>query len=142
MQVRPAHTFPEGYFTLEPHHVVLWSNTVGAQKIEGVIPSVAIMMAFRGAGASIAEIMEHLNTDAKRVLFGEIAIDILKPIKLGVRYCVKTWIIDSERKLGRKYGVFDRVRLCYAISGTANLEVATVKQSWIIGRPERGYDAA
>ena len=143
MLIQVPYDFPDGYFTLQPHHSTLWSQSVNADQIVGILPSISVMIAFRGAGASISEVMTHLKTDAKNVLFGELAIKSISPLKLQTPYLVKMRLIRSERKTGRKSGVFDRVKLGYTIKGAeAGLEVSLVNQTWIIRRFEETNLAA
>lgn len=127
---------------LQFHHIALWAQSVNADKNPGILPSIAVLVAFRGAGASISDLMAHLETEPKNVLFGELAIDIVHPFKAEKLYTIKTRMVNSERKFGKKSGAFDRVALSYRISSPEEgLNIALVTQTWIVGRPQ-GVDLA
>lgn len=143
MKTLAPHNFDDGSFCLQFHHIALWAQSVNADKIPGLLPSIAVLVAFRGAGASISDIMDHLGTAAQHVLFGELAIDILHPFEHNKLYHVKTQIMSSERKVGRKSGDFDRVKLSYSISDSDKTQkTAVVTQTWIVARPQEADLAA
>jgi len=136
--MRMPHIFAPGRFTLRPHHVALWTDAVAgdaneAARIGGVLPSIALLLCFNGAGASIDDIMATLDTKPERVLFGEIELEIDRPLRAGLTYSIDTAIVGSEHKHGRKTGPFDKVTLRYALS-EGDRRAATVTQTWIISR--------
>ncbi len=130
-----AHTFPAGHFVLHPHHVELWTSAVSDEPVAGVLPSIALLICFRGAGASIGDIMQVLRTDPGNVLFGEIALEFDSPFRAGAAYTVETSIIGSERKHGRSLGTFDKVTLRYTLL-EADRRIAEVTQIWMVSRGE------
>src|SRR3546814_9357904 len=77
--------------------------------------------------------MAILDTKPERVLFGEIELEIDRPLRAGLTYSIDTAIVGSEHKHGRKTGPFDKVTLRYALS-EGDRRAATVTQTWIISR--------
>lgn len=128
-----GHTFPSGNFTLQPHHAALWADAVQAGEIDGVLPSIALLVCFRGAGASISDIMDVLETEPADVLFGEIGLEIDTPFAIGRNYSIETSIVGSERKHGAKLGTFDRVTLRYSLLDS-DQRAAEVTQVWMVSR--------
>src|SRR3546814_19675214 len=77
--------------------------------------------------------MAILDTKPERVLFGEIELEIDRPLRAGLTYSIDTAIVGSEHKHGRKTGPFDKVTLRYALS-EGDRRAATVTPTWIISR--------
>lgn len=99
----------------------------------GVTPSIALLVCFRGAGVSIDEIMEVLETEPRNVLFGEIEIDLAAAFEVDRSYSISTEIVGIRRKSGRTLGAFDNVALRYTVCDGAD-RVAIVDQTWIVAR--------
>lgn len=125
--------FPDGAFRLERHHAWLWADAIEGERDEGVHPGVAVMIALRGSGASIADVMAHLEVQPQRVLFGELGLAFDRPLAVGTDYRIETEIVSIERKSGRRFASFDRVALDYRLNDRAG-NVAAVRQIWIVDR--------
>ncbi len=127
-------TFEEGGFTLQAHHVALWHDAVQCSSDLGINPGIACLIAFRGAGVSISELMDLLMAEPGRVLFGEIEFTFDEPFVVGSKYRVQVAITAIERKQGRRYAWFDCVTLEYRILAGDGHSVATVGQQWVVIR--------
>jgi hypothetical protein len=130
------HQFPRGYFTLSHHHAWLWADAVKSDPKLMPHPGLAILVAFRGAGTTIAEVMAHIETTPQHVQFGELDIAFEKPLRIGSRYSVDLAILLSERKTGRSMGVFDLVTLRYAIIERGGDLCTELVQRWVVARPQ------
>src|SRR3546814_18986084 len=113
--MRIPHILAPGRFTLRPHHVALWTDAVAgdaneAARIGGVLPSIALLLCFNGAGASIDDIMAILDTKPERVLFGEIELEIDRPLRAGRTYSIDPALVRSENKHGRHAGPVGKVK--------------------------------
>jgi hypothetical protein len=96
---------------------------------------VACLIALNGAGISIQGLMDHLETPPQDVLFGEIAIDLDRPLATNITYRVTTRITEVERKQGRRIPAFDRVTIIQElIDITTDARIAAVNQIWIVSR--------
>lgn len=130
-----ATIFPDGHFELLPHHVWLWTDAVLGVQEHGALPSVACLIALNGAGISIQGLMDHLETPPQDVLFGEIAIDLDRPLATNITYRITTRITAVERKQGRRIPAFDRVTIVQELMDiTTDARIAAVKQIWIVSR--------
>lgn len=126
--------FEAGCFTLRSHHLALWHDAVQCSSLLGINPGIACLIAFRGAGVSISELMGLLRAEPGRVLFGEIEFTFDEPFVVGSHYRVQVAITAIERKQGRRYALFDRVTLEYRILASDGHPAATVGQQWVVVR--------
>lgn len=130
------HRFPSGRFTLERHHAWLWADAVQSVHKTTPHPGVAIMIAFRGCGASIQQVMDHLNTDPQNVLFGELDLVFVAPLRTETTYIVDLGISTIDHKKGGRIGNFDLVTLNYVIQDAqANICCTELTQKWVVMRP-------
>jgi hypothetical protein len=130
--------FATGEFRLQPHHSWLWADAARSDPdVATVHPGVAYMVAMRG-GASIAAVMELLETPAERTLLGELGFEFGEvPMRPGITYAVSSELTAVERKRGRRMPVFDRVTLVHRIAERhGGGAVATVTQVWVVARVE------
>lgn len=134
-----GHRFPGGTYTLPGYESWLWSDAVMATPNKSFAhPEIAYMVGLQGGGASIADIMELLDADADSgVMFGELDMEFMRPLRPGTAYLVSGQVISVERKEGRKAGAFDRATFVHELREEGASDISTrITHVWIFPRRE------
>lgn len=118
-----------GTCTLAPWEAWLWSDAAGSKEL----PISAAYLIVTRAGPTITELMAMLDTKADGVLFGNLDIDLEQPLRTGTEYTVMSTFRSVERRIGRRTGPFDLVRLVHTLS-TVEGPAAEIGQTWIVPR--------
>lgn len=105
-------SFPGGFFRIEGYEHQLGCDAVLAPRLgDGAAhPIFAYLAGIRGMGMSLDELFDLVGSSAEEgVMFGELEVELLRPLRVGTTYQVRGEITDVRRKEGRQAGVFDIV---------------------------------
>lgn len=91
--------------------------------------------ALGGLGISLDELFALVDATADDgVMFGEAAIDVIRPLRVGATYEVAGSITGAVRKAGRRAGVFDIVTFAVDLTDGDGDVCATSTNSFVFPR--------
>jgi hypothetical protein len=104
---------PDGEIELTPQMAWLWAHSVTAQPTREVgHPTTAWLLAMKGSGLSLDELFALVDATADSgVVLGESELEFHRVLHVGQRYIVRARILEVVRKVGRRSGPFDRMKL-------------------------------
>jgi acyl dehydratase len=134
-----GHRFPGGQFTVAPYEHWLTCDAVGATPTRSGLahPMFVYYAALGGMGIDLDELFALVDATADDgVMFGEAAIDVHEPLRVGATYTVRGGVTAAERKAGRRAGVFDVVTFALDVVGEHGRVCATSTNSFVFPRRE------
>jgi hypothetical protein len=99
-------------------------------------PVWAMLGALRGMGTDLAEVFALVDATEEGTLFGEAALEQLRPLSADVEYEVRGEVADVVRRQGRRAGPFDVLTLRLEIVEPGGEPAAVVTQAFVIPRTE------
>lgn len=134
-----GHRIPGGTFRVEGYERDVSHAALGAPPLEAPLlhPVWIVLGALRGMGATLGEVLAHVEASEHGTLFGEASFEQRRPLEADAEYRVEGEIADVVRRHGRRAGPFDVVTLRLAIADRDG-DAAVVTQSFIVPRPADG----
>lgn len=123
-----GYRFPGGSCTIEPYEHWLMSDAILAPERTGSVahPMYAYYLGLAGAGITLDQLFALAGaTAADGLMFGECGIDIRRPLQVGRTYRVSGEVVATERKAGRRAGVFDTLTFTLDVSDDSDLVAST-----------------
>jgi hypothetical protein len=131
-----GHELPPGEVVLAPYETRIGDDAMRMPASAGpdLNPVWLMIAGLRGMGTSIEGIVGLADGSlADGVLFGELEIDQLVPLRAGTSYRVRGVITDLIRRSGRS-GVFD-VLVFRLVLSTRGVDHGQVECSFVLRRP-------
>lgn len=132
--------FPGGSYTIEPYkHWLMADATLDPQPQRTGIadPIWVYFAAMGGMGLSIGELFALVGARSEDgPVFGEVEIEVRRPLLIGATYQVRGSITSIIRKEGRRAGIFDIVTFRLEVSGEDDEVAGVCTNSFVF--PRRG----
>jgi hypothetical protein len=136
LQKLVGHPLPGGAYTIEHYRHGLMLDAVGGiARPDGLAdPMEAYFGAIGGMGITLDQFYEMVGASADDgPMLGELEIQTLTPLEVGVTYSVRAVIAGVERKQGRQLHAFDIVTLRFELD-TGGTTAAVVHAAFIFPR--------
>jgi len=131
--------FPGGSYVIEPwEHKLICDVLLTPEPDDGIAHPIFAYQATRaGMGLSLNEFFALVHADPDDGgMFGEHETEIREPIRVGKTYAVQGRITGTERKVGRKAGVFDMVDFSLELLDQNGTIIAKSSNSWVFPRKD------
>jgi acyl dehydratase len=134
---------PMGEHRIEPHEAWLAADATGIARPDPSIahPLFAYIAGIRGMGWDLDEVFARMDASAADgPMFGELAIEQSRPLRVGERLQVEGVVTDVARKVGAS-GTFDLLTFDLVLADEQGAQVAVVTNRFVFPRREHRDDA-
>ncbi|WP_214103364.1 hypothetical protein [Acrocarpospora catenulata] len=131
-----GYRLPGGRVRIEPHEAWLGHEAMRADPDDGVLDPTWILVAgLRGMGTTIAELIGLADARVEDgVLFGEVALSQIVPLRPATEYTVAGEVTGLDRRTGRRSGVFDVLTFRLDLHEPAGTVAASATSSFVLVR--------